>query len=73
MRILLLAGAAALTFAAANIVPATSAHAARWCLSQQNVGGNTNCSFRSRRACMRAKTGNTDACTQAPRGRRHYR
>ena len=65
-RIVVLSAAAVMLAAAA--VPAQAARHGRWCLSQYNVGPNTNCSFRTLAACVAAKTGNNDSCT--PSGRR---
>jgi nucleoside-diphosphate-sugar epimerase len=59
---MLVLSAAAVMLAAAA-VPAQAARHGRWCLSQYNVGPNTNCTFRSLAACVAAKTGNNDSCT----------
>ncbi len=64
-RILVLSAAAVMLAAAA--VPAQAARHGRWCLSQYNVGTNTNCSFRMLAACVKSKTGNNDSCTPAGR------
>ena len=76
MHRVLITSAAGLVALAAAAGPAQAQKEGRYCLSQYNVGPNTNCSFQTLAACNAAKTGNTDSCTPNPHrttGERSYK